>query len=140
MGYTRYWWAGNPALSPPTQAQWDEALADCARLVDAASDRGIELCREGNSATMFGFKGARDGHETFVIPRDISQLEASFSGTCGWFCKTARKPYDLVVAACLFRLRDTGGLVSESDGDNDDEQAAAWASEVLGRPISAELS
>lgn len=39
-----------------------------------------------------------NGHETFVLPYHLNGL-SSFQ-----FCKTARKPYDVVVVACLIVL------------------------------------
>ena len=54
-----------------------------------------------------------DGHETFYLSPDES----------GWgFCKTARKPYDIVVVAILSMLDEYLGDKFEwrSDGDNED--------------------
>jgi hypothetical protein len=39
----------------------------------------------------------------------------------GWaFCKTAYKPYDKVVVACLCYLADAGVLTASSDGGPED--------------------
>lgn len=54
------------------------------------------------------------------------------------YCKTERKPYDLVVCAVLAVMEDRapGGWNIDSDGGIDDWQPAlAWASEVLGRDL-----
>lgn len=70
-----------------------------------------------------------DAHETFVIPFRISRLDAR------GFCKTARKPYDKLVVACLCVLAEAG-LEVQSDGEPEDwEEGRAWAESVLGRKV-----
>lgn len=49
-------------------------------------------------------------HETFRIKRNESK------DFCGNFCKTARKPYDLLVVACLIAASQIIGLTFSSDG------------------------
>lgn len=53
-----------------------------------------------------------DGHETFGIVRDIPGFD---------FCKTNRKPYDVVVCACLIALKNRlkGAIRVASDGDDE---------------------
>jgi hypothetical protein len=55
------------------------------------------------------------GHETFVIERKARPQEGhrKDEDTLFSFCKTARKPYDLMVQACLI-------LYKHSDGEMDD--------------------
>ncbi len=71
----------------------------------------------------------QDAHETFYVERNNAQPEwrkgdpQHFS-----FCKTARKPYDVVVVACLIALSSVFGSRVEisSDGGEeafDDDQA-----------------
>ena len=56
-----------------------------------------------------------DGHETFAL--DFN------SGEWG-FCKTAQKPYDMVVVACLI-FAEQNNVIKEwsSDGDDENHQA-----------------
>lgn len=61
------------------------------------------------------------GHETFAITKRVEKGSDGFS-----FCKTARKPYDLIVQACLIAAV---ALLPElsyvaSDGDRSDWEAA----------------
>jgi len=54
------------------------------------------------------------------------------------FTKTARKPYDLIVVACLAVAKDIFGeeIDVSSDGDHEDwEAGTAFASKVLEREI-----
>jgi len=52
-----------------------------------------------------------DSHETFVIAHKQTDWE---------FCKTARKPYDLLVCACLLAAIDILDYKITSDGDLND--------------------
>jgi len=64
-----------------------------------------------------------DGHETFLL--DFN------SGEWG-FCKTARKPYDAVVVACLLFAVENN-IITEwsSDGDDEDHQAGKFLFEKV---------
>lgn len=94
MGYTHYWRV-NKAF---TDAQWSAIIADINKILGVTR---VPLRREYdepgtkpevNSQQVF-FNGAGDnGHETFVLNKDPIRFQ---------FCKTARKPYDQVVCACL---------------------------------------
>jgi hypothetical protein len=56
-------------------------------------------------------------HETFRIVFDSPEWD---------FCKTARKPYDMVVCLCLISMKNNipDGFEYSSDGDLDDWQPA----------------
>jgi len=62
-------------------------------------------------------------HETFAVSRTLKK-KGDYWETGGGFCKTARKPYDLMVKACLLvlliHLGDRGVEIS-SDGDYDED-------------------
>jgi len=63
------------------------------------------------------FNGAREeAHETFVVREHFSE-NLSFN-----FCKTAQKPYDVVVIACLIVLKHylKDAIEVNSDGNCDD--------------------
>ena len=70
-----------------------------------------------------------DGHETFLLSKFAQQCEFNF-------CKTACKPYDSVVTACLVALKDRLGddVDVSSDGDTDDWAAGmVIAADILDR-------
>lgn len=72
---------------------------------------------------MIWFNGiGEDGHETFVFEQShtISSYDRkNEQGQYFSFCKTARKPYDTAVVACLIILKHYFGddLVVRSDGN-----------------------
>ncbi|CZR56912.1 uncharacterized protein PAC_06801 [Phialocephala subalpina] len=64
-----------------------------------------------------------DGHETFILPVPKNLMDEDYSWRLGagpgGFCKTARKPYDLVVCVVLMRARmlmGEEGFSFSSDG------------------------
>ncbi|WP_019025323.1 MULTISPECIES: hypothetical protein [unclassified Thioalkalivibrio] len=72
-------------------------------------------------------------HESFSLNR-LKDSQHSLEG----FCKTARKPYDLMVCASLIVAEDRapGALRIRSDGDPGEwAPAQAFAEQVLGRPL-----
>lgn len=98
MGYTHY------IDGEIDSCKW---AAYCAVVRKIIADPSVAplLCREYDlpetspevSRALIAFNGKRvDGHETFY-------LESKSRGF--WFCKTARKPYDVAVTACLLALR-----------------------------------
>lgn len=116
MGYTHYF-----EHREVSQEVWDKIVKDCrsACKTQAATtplERNYEDSREpifDDNSIFFNGVGD-DGHETFVL-----ELQGSGGFT---FCKTARKPYDLLVCACLIIYKhyspDTMDL--SSDGFNKD--------------------
>jgi hypothetical protein len=140
MGYTHYFQQNRNF----TKAEWEIVSADLKAIVDYAQHEcGIPLAGgsgEGGTTPEFAgsvisFNGVGDdAHETFIIQR-VRVLESyQTPDRLGWsFCKTARKPYDDVVTACLCYLgsvtrRDLNGepilgtevFSSSSDGDGSD--------------------
>ncbi|UGY23790.1 hypothetical protein HU675_0038565 [Bradyrhizobium septentrionale] len=112
MGYTHYWTQKRDF----TKTQWTEITADIkAILAHAQHVEGIVLAGAGGEgktspqfdadAIMFNGLGD-DSHETFVVHRKRPPLEEwQTPDRRGWdFCKTARKPYDRAVVACLCYL------------------------------------
>lgn len=156
MGYTHYW-------THPRNFTQEEFLqiSDAARtIIDKASGRKFDapsharavehelvVCnglgeRESRpelSGDRIGLNGIGPDldHETFMI-------EAN-PGPDSWhFCKTARKPYDVVVVAILTYLATDWAFSVSSDGDIDDWTAGVeLAGEALGRefpnPLIVEL-
>jgi hypothetical protein len=84
-------------------------------------------------------------HETFVLTRKAGKPNtwSQDDPTLFSFCKTARKPYDLMVQACLILYKYYFPEVEiGSDGENEDwAQAFAFVAEVLphGKAIGTEL-
>lgn len=76
-------------------------------------------------ADYVGLNGEGDwGHETFAIEPEPGSD----------FCKTAQKPYDVVVVACLTFLSTDYGFRVSSDGDHDELQPGVdLCSKALGR-------
>lgn len=122
MGYTHYWHF-KPAVgkAKDLEATYRVALKDCQRVCKAFYKEFGGL--SGYSAhTPLGSYGGlcvngkgEEAHEAF-------ELREHFKENDGGFCKTARKPYDLVVVACLAILKHRLGPAIEvaSDGWPDD--------------------
>ena len=127
------------------QEVWDRIVKDCVELKRNMPQRkesegsfySMDLLVLGDSSgdklpifnrNIIHFNGMDElGHESFALKR---------KGSNGFeFCKTARKPYDLMVCACLityyFHSSDT--IKISSDGDREDwQEAYDFVSRVLG--------
>lgn len=110
MGYTHYYRTPGEISKPA----WKQFTADCALILAHTS---VPLLHEYDepgttpevSTERVWFNGAGDdGHETFVVFRRPNRKahHGDPSETLYFnFCKTARKPYDEVVVACLCALK-----------------------------------
>jgi hypothetical protein len=127
MGYTHYWLG-----KKSTDENWNKFNAACKKLksklpktTDTAggyhSEDPLEIAGgDGTGAPFFGnktvcFNGKDDervlGHETFRINKEPQE---------NWdFTKTARKPYDLLVVACLIAAWQILDYRFASDGFTD---------------------
>ncbi len=152
MGYTHYWSFNAPerkkGAADAADKLYKQAIKDCTTVVKAYQKNAHDWERLSGftahaPAGKYGglqVNGKQDaGHESFDLREHFRQaLEESFN-----FCKTAQKPYDVVVVACLcilkYRLKS---LVSvDSDGDQQDWQAGAgFAAHVLKRKIEVPKS
>ena len=128
MGYTHYW---TPKVA--TADKFKEFAATCKKLHKAlpdtsetaggyASDDKIKIRGwDGTGKPTFkddgiSFNGDGDnGHETFSIDPKKDDWN---------FCKTARKPYDLLVVACLIAAHEILGYEVSSDGSFEDWKPA----------------
>ena len=134
MGYTHYWRINQEG----SNTNYQSALKDIRKIVEAETEilgNGIgegkpklkgEICFNGLA------KNGND-HETFGLEKTIEE-NSDFE-----FCKTAYKPYDIVVVACLSVLAEKLGhdVKVTSDGNTDDwTEGVTLASEVLGRDIA----
>jgi hypothetical protein len=136
MGYTHYW--ERPAeLDPQLFGSWSD---DVRKLIAAARREGVlivdglaETDEPTHTPDEVSFNGKPD-HETFRIPR-IYDGHTRDEKLKFEFCKTARKPYDIVAAASLIALKFRFGDAVEvsSDGDMEDwKDAVELADSVLG--------
>ncbi len=135
-GYTHYYiWK-----QPPDAAALKDCVADMNRLIEARKtilvSPDLADSKPGVlklSATNVDFNGVgENAHEPFVFPYVFPDRQP-FN-----FCKTAYKPYDEVVTACLIVARahfPPAVLEISSDGSWADwNRGAALYSSVFGRP------
>jgi hypothetical protein len=131
IGYTHYWEPTAAALTTTAFGRLSTAASKVAELSDVA------ICYEydePDKAPVFKKEGIRlngrgeDGHETFLLSLGASGFD---------FCKTAAKPYDVVVTAILV-LADhfsEGRFNVSSDGTPED-----WAEGLaLARKVVPEV-
>jgi hypothetical protein len=115
MGYTHYW----THKKRFTNDQWDTIRTDVNAIIVMSQADGVEfgdafgekpldnLTQCWGTDSVLVFNGlADDAHETFVIQQNrCEQKYWQDKSQRGWaFCKTARKPYDAAVVACLAYL------------------------------------
>jgi hypothetical protein len=126
MGYTHYF---TPKKASPKK--WDELLKQVKKLHEALPANtdtaggyssndpltikgGLGKGEPEFSKKVICFNGDGDkglDHETFIIEPDVTDWN---------FCKTARKPYDLLVCAVLIATRSILNYEVSSDGNLDD--------------------
>lgn len=100
--------------------------SDAKTLLAYESDSISQLPHVSNQMVHFNGKG-EDGHETFVFAReteirDYQKQEGAKRAFS--FCKTAQKPYDKYVVACLIIAKSIFGkdVTISSDGDLEEWQ------------------
>ena len=142
MGYTHYWNIRVLAPSPQERALltrtagaarqrlWTKAVSDMTKVIRKSPVPLAGPHGEGKpelKKTSVAFNGVGpNAHETFDFPEQDG------------FCKTAQKPYDIVVVACLAIAKDVFGNeieVSSDGGAEDWDAGVRLASKVLGRDI-----
>jgi len=137
MGYTHYF----GILKSPTPEQW-EPIRKAVRKIFDNKALGSLIRFESNSTEppladedVIRFNGIEDeGHETFYLPREDEGFQ---------FCKTARKPYDDIVTACLIIVNHFAPSCYDIGSDGDPENwevgqqiAEAAVGEFIPIPIS----
>ena len=130
MGYTHYWYREQELDKDGFAA----AASDCKKIVAKAVDSKIKIgngCGDeadpsiGADAIIFNGVG-EEAHETFGIEQITCKESGGFGestkGMVFDFCKTACKPYDVVVVACLVALKKHLGMdfIVHSDGSEDE--------------------
>jgi len=118
MGYTHYFRKVSPTREDSRRFEMfafgARRIIDYARtydnieIADAMGER-LDMFEINEDSVSFNGYGA-DAHETFFWNKEAVGVN---------FCKTAYKPYDAVVTACLIHLKDVYGDAIEigSDGD-----------------------
>lgn len=131
MGYTHYWYREEKL----DREKFQKASNDCKLVTDYLRSKGIYIQFEYHepeppvfSNEEIRFNGPdEDGHETFYIAQTFCEdfRQPADDGKLFAFCKTARKPYDTAVTACLIILKHHLGddFRVSSDGDPEDWQA-----------------
>jgi len=139
MGYTHYY-SFVPA-SPEFRSAFPQLLADTRQILDDLTAKGVPTAGpmgDGQpmlTANVIAFNGVgpEDDYESFALEtgQDPSIARHAPDGqTFVWtFCKTARRPYDLAVAAVLLRAKQLAPrhVALSSDGRWNDEWLAARA-------------
>ncbi len=119
MGYTHYF-----DHTEVSQEVWDKIVNEC-RQVCKSIEHSVPIEDDFDGSypqfddEYIRFNGVGDdAHETFLLERDGSE---GFT-----FCKTAQKPYDLAVTACLliYKKHSPDTMHLTSDGDDEDWMAA----------------
>lgn len=124
MGYTHYWNVVRDEKTPDFYNLWAQGVRT---IIEKAIAEGIEIGdgmgEEPNKWTVdegrVWFNGVGpDAHETF----GVAPTSTGFN-----FCKTAQKPYDVVVTACLIHMKKiyTDNVAVSSDGNWHDWQDGA---------------
>lgn len=119
IGYTHYWYAKRDADREAIK----RAGLKMAQLVEAEREilagwdgTGKPALDPETGAVRFNGRGPDLDHETFVWPPRLDEppqlWRGEDDGKVFTFCKTARKPYDKVVVACLLAaLHELGDAI-----------------------------
>jgi hypothetical protein len=131
MGYTNY----HAIARDFTEPEWEQLTTLAQSIIDTAAapklaeilhayepifpKAGISIAGKSGEGSpkidsrQIGLNGMGDAsHETFFLPK-VEHSE---------FCKTNRKPYDIVcIAICLAAKKITSDFTFSSDGDEEDE-------------------
>jgi hypothetical protein len=96
----------------------------------------------GDASIAFNGDKANDlDHESFIFNRDLGNRSPPYDSKYGWFncCKTARKPYDLVVCVVLLLAKHYfPDITIKSDGCAPDwAPAVAWYRDLFGDSVPA---
>lgn len=155
MGYTHYWTFKKPQRGDAQKVEraYQRAIKACNVVIRAYNDqfeRGDFRRLSGFSAHSKGYGGLQingrgaQAHEDFMLREHFKQNFEPF-GRGFHFCKTARKPYDVVVVACLIILKKYLGsnIVVGSDGQEEDwKDGQGLVHRILGKifAVPAELA
>lgn len=127
MGYTHYW-NTKPELD---KKQWKAFIKDVKVILQDGFDQQIiqhdsenstpqEAIPEANAKRVWFNGRGEEGHETFVFSRKAEIQDYQEDKAMAFnFCKTAQKPYDKYVVACLIlaKIHFKDNVLISSDGD-----------------------
>lgn len=150
MGYTHYWTCDK---APKGQAsiverQYQKAIKDCQKIIKYYQKRQPK----GSDTRLSGYSAHTDWYGGIEFNGCRGNQCESLSFRDHWpenepaFCKTGRRPYDIVVVACLAVMKHRMGplFYVDSDGDFMDwlagvELAKAATRLKIKNPIAAKL-
>ena len=154
MGYTHYWTFKTPSKikgnADRAEIAYQKAIDDCSKIARVYNAEcranGLDMdrlsgftahCKKGKYGGVLINGKQENAHEDFSAREHFRQnFEDGLDGSN--FCKTARKPYDIVVVACLAVLKHRlGDLIDvSSDGNAKDwTQGLELARRVTGLKI-----
>ena len=144
MGYTHYF-----STQKETGAATWAVLVEQAKQLAAAIPEDIKICGGfGTGAPEFtderlwfnGDEATGQDYETMMVERVITPAAWSQPDEKGLvfnFCKTAQRPYDLLVCAVLIAMKQTIICSIGTDGDEADwKDAIAFYNRVMGRKVT----
>ena len=144
MGYTHYWRMQDKI----SKSNWKKIKDDFERLVEVNEWKNI-LSSTGNDKLIINddmilFNGIENnGHEWFILYRKLDSEQLSYQNRLYgsddtlnfFFCKTARKPYDICAVTLLIIMKKYLGekIKISSDGENSDwYEGVAMCQDILG--------
>lgn len=120
MGYTHYWYRDESLMSPQDALDfYAEFTRYAVQIIQTAENQGLQLADpsgqhlgawrvDGESVRLNGY--GEDAHESFVWEKVCPEPQDWVKeGGFYDFCKTQRKPYDVVVTALLLGAREAYG-------------------------------
>jgi len=122
MGYTHYW----RQYSGFNTDKWDDLIHHSLHLQDAIYPE-IQLADVEMSDFAICFNGTKpNNHETFVLERVMPPPNLDYKDHFFSFCKTAQKPYDLMVMCVLLVANklEPDVITYATDGEKSDWQPA----------------
>lgn len=146
MGYTHYFTFNKPkgVKAATLEQTYQSALKECAKLARAynaaCTKAGLTDNRlSGYTAhSKLGQYGGLQINGKADLAHESFELREHFSENGAGFCKTAMKPYDVVVVACLailkYRLGDAISVGSDGSGE-DWDRGVALARRVIRRKV-----
>jgi len=143
MGYTHYFTfkAASRSQATAIENKYQRAIEDCQRVIKRyyAENGGLSGYSAHTKIGQYGGINVNgkgdDGHETFVLREHFNENLANEGFN---FCKTAQKPYDLVVVACLAILKHRLGdcvRVSSDGSAKDWTDGVNYARKVTGLAV-----
>lgn len=128
MGYTHYWIRPVEIDKEIFKTIKEEMEIAIERLpVVIGNGAGDEKFKPENDCIIFNGYGNDDSHETFYFPQKGASVELYTDRPFNEkrvleFCKTGKKPYDLVVMVCLLiaKWHLKSDISISSDGDSKD--------------------